>query len=99
MTWPAQKENATVSGFLKVERDWMDKLVGLGYVDVFRIYNPQPNQYTWWDMMTRARERNSGWRIDYFFVTQDLIPEIRNADIRPEVTGSDHCPIGLELEL
>ena len=93
------KENATVSGFLQVERDWMDKLVGLGYVDVFRIYNPQPNQYTWWDMMTRARERNSGWRIDYFFVTQDLIPEIRNADIRPEVMGSDHCPIGLELEL
>jgi exodeoxyribonuclease-3 len=75
------RENATVSGFLQIERDWMDKLVGLGYVDVFRIYNPLPNQYTWWDMMTRARERNSGWRIDYFFVTQDLIPRIRNADI------------------
>jgi exodeoxyribonuclease III len=93
------KENATVSGFLQVERDWMDKLVGLGYVDVFRIYNPLPNQYTWCDMMTRARERNSGWRIDYFFATQDLIPRIRNADIRPEVMGSDHCPIGLDLEL
>jgi exodeoxyribonuclease III len=93
------KENATVSGFLQIERDWMDKLVSLGYVDVFRMYNPLPNQYTWWDMMTRARERNSGWRIDYFFVTQDLIPKIRNAGIRPEVMGSDHCPVALELEL
>jgi exonuclease III len=51
------RENANVSGFLQIKRDWMDKLVGLGYVDVFRIYNPLPNQYTWWDMMTRARER------------------------------------------
>lgn len=93
------KENVNVSGFLLIERGWMDKLVGLGYVDVFRIYNSLPNQYTWWDMMTRARERNSGWRIDYFFVTQDLIPKIRNARICPEEMGSDHCPVGLELEL
>lgn len=91
------KENENVSGFLKIEREWMDKLVMLGYVDSFRLFNQQPNQYTWWDMMTRARERNMGWRIDYFLVTEDLVPKVKNAWLCPEVMGSDHCPVGLEL--
>jgi exodeoxyribonuclease III len=93
------KENQHTSGFMKIERDWMDKMVGHGYVDVFRLYNQQPNQFTWWDTLTRARERNVGWRIDYFFVTQDLLPMVKNAWICPQVTGSDHCPVGLELKL
>jgi exodeoxyribonuclease III len=93
------KENQHISGFLKIEREWMDKMVGQGYVDVFRLYNQQPNQFTWWDTLTRARERNVGWRIDYFFVTQDLVPMVKNAWISPEVMGSDHCPVGLELGL
>lgn len=93
------KENETISGFLPIEREWMDELVRLGYVDTFRLFNQKPDQYTWWDMMTRARERNVGWRIDYFFVSQDLIPMVKQACICPQVMGSDHCPIGLELEL
>jgi exodeoxyribonuclease-3 len=93
------KENETISGFLPIEREWMDELVQLGYVDVFRLFNQQPHQYTWWDLMTRARERNVGWRIDYFFVSKDLVPKVRNAWISPEVMGSDHCPIALELAL
>ena len=91
------KENEKISGFLKIEREWMDKLVERGYVDSLRLFSQQPNQYTWWDMMTRARERNMGWRIDYFFVTEDLVPKVKSAWIRPEVMGSDHCPVGLEL--
>jgi len=91
------KENEKVSGFLPVERDWMDKFVAHGYVDTFRYFNREPNKYTWWDMKTRARERNVGWRIDYFFVTENLLPEVSNAFIMSEVTGSDHCPVGIVL--
>jgi len=93
------KENENISGFLKIEREWMDRLVEKGYVDVFRHRNPNGrDQYTWWDLMTRARERNVGWRIDYFFVTEDVMPHVRNAWICHEVMGSDHCPVGLELK-
>lgn len=93
------KENENVSGFLKVERDWMDKFISHGYVDTFRMFNQEPEQYTWWDMVTRARERNVGWRIDYFFVSENLRDKVKNAFILPDVMGSDHCPIGLELIL
>lgn len=92
------KENENVSGFLKIEREWMDRMVAKGYLDVFRRLNPDKrDQYSWWDMMTRARERNVGWRIDYFFVTEDLMPHVKNAWINTEVMGSDHCPVGVEL--
>ncbi|MFN8007848.1 MAG: exodeoxyribonuclease III [Terriglobia bacterium] len=91
------KENEKISGFLKIEREWIDTLLERGFVDVFRHFNREPHQYTWWDMLTRARERNVGWRIDYFFVTGDLMPRIKNAWISPEVMGSDHCPVGLEI--
>lgn len=87
------------SGFLPEEREWIDKIVDMGYVDTFREFNDKPGQYTFWDPISRARIRNEGWRIDYFFVTQDLMPHVRNATILPDVMGSDHCPIGLELEL
>jgi exodeoxyribonuclease-3 len=92
------KENANISGFLPIERAWLDKFVAHGYVDTFRHFNKEPNNYTWWDMKTRARERNVGWRIDYFFVTENLLPMISSAFIMSEVTGSDHCPVGIILK-
>jgi exodeoxyribonuclease III len=67
-------------------------------VDAFRHLHKEPDQYTWWDMKTRARERNVGWRIDYFFITPNLLESLAQAYIMPEVTGSDHCPIGIVLE-
>jgi exodeoxyribonuclease-3 len=92
------KENENISGFLPVERAWMDKLVAHGYIDTFRHFNKEPNQYTWWDLKSRARERNVGWRIDYFFVTENLLGSVSKAFIMPEVMGSDHCPIGIILK-
>ena len=89
--------NKGISGFLPEERAWIDRWIEAGFVDIFREFNNQPEQYTWWDFRTRARERNTGWRIDYFFVNQALVNRIKNAWIMPEVTGSDHCPIGIEL--
>jgi exodeoxyribonuclease-3 len=91
------KENEKNSGFLPKERAWLDKLVAYDYVDTFRHFHPEPDQYTWWDLKTRARERNVGWRLDYFFVSENLLPFINEAFIMPEVMGSDHCPIGLIL--
>ena len=91
------KENEKVSGFLPMEREWLDRWVAHGYVDTFRHFNTQPDQYTWWDMKSRARERNVGWRIDYFFVTGDLLPSVTSAFIMPEVMGSDHCPVGITV--
>ena len=92
------KENSNVSGFLPEEREWMDKFVAHGYVDTFRHFNKEPHQYTWWDMKSGARERNVGWRIDYFFVSEDLLTSVKDAFIMPQVMGSDHCPIGLVLK-
>jgi exodeoxyribonuclease-3 len=92
------KENEKTSGFLPIERAWIDKLLAHGYVDTFRQFNQGPGQYTWWDLKTGARERNVGWRIDYFFVTADLARDVVRSWIMPEVQGSDHCPIGLELK-
>lgn len=92
------KENEKVSGFLPVERRWMDKLLERGFVDTFRSFHPDRVQYSWWDLKSRARERNVGWRIDYFFVTSEMLDSVRDAFILNEVMGSDHCPIGVELQ-
>lgn len=91
------KENSKISGFLPIEREWMDKFFSHGYVDTFRMFNDQPEQYTWWDQQSRARERNVGWRIDYFIVSDNFKKNVKNAFIMPDVMGSDHCPIGLEI--
>ena len=91
------KENEKTSGFLPIERKWMDKFVSEGYVDTFRHFIKEGRHYTYWDPITRARERNVGWRIDYFFITPNLLPNLKSAFIMPEVMGSDHCPIGIEL--
>jgi len=91
------KENSKVSGFLPEERAWMDKLVAHGYIDTFRMFDRSPGKYTWWDLKSGARKRNVGWRIDYFFVSENLKRSVRSSFILPEVTGSDHCPVGIHL--
>jgi exodeoxyribonuclease-3 len=91
------KENAKVSGFLPEERAWIDRFIAHGYVDTFRMFNRKPSQYTWWDLKTRARERNVGWRIDYFFVSDNLKKNVKSSFILSDVMGSDHCPIGVEI--
>jgi len=93
------KENQKTSGFLPEERAWIDKIVGLDYVDIFREYNKNPEQYTYWDQITRARERNVGWRIDYYMVSKEGRDLVVNSTIHADVMGSDHCPIGLELNI
>ena len=93
------KANEKNSGFLPQERAWVDKFIAHGYVDTFRLLHPdEPEQYSWWTFRANARERNIGWRIDYFFVTGDLTKKVKDAFIAPEVMGSDHCPIGLLLK-
>jgi exodeoxyribonuclease-3 len=91
--------NSKVTGFLPEERAWIDKIIDMGYVDIFREFNQEPNQYTYWDQITRARDRNVGWRIDYYLVSSEMKKMVSNASIHPEVMGSDHCPISLELEV
>ncbi len=91
------KENETISGFLPEERAWIDRFLALGFSDSFRVFTPEAGHYTWWDLRTRARERNVGWRIDYVFVTDGLRTRLEDAFILPEVEGSDHCPIGISL--
>ena len=94
------KQNETVTGFLPEERAWMDAFVAAGYVDTFRhVHGDVTGAYTWWSYRMGARRTNVGWRIDYFFTSQELLPAIRNAWIEKDVYGSDHCPVGLELEL
>ncbi len=91
------KENEEVSGFLPIERAWLDKFVAAGYLDTFRLFNPEPHNYTWWHLVTRARERNVGWRIDYFFTASELEKRLVNATIESQVLGSDHCPVTLTI--
>ena len=91
------KENSKTSGFLPEERAWLDKFLERGYVDTFRQFNQEPGNYSYWDQMSRARTRNIGWRIDYFFVDTDLARRLDHAFILAEVMGSDHCPVGIEL--
>jgi exodeoxyribonuclease-3 len=91
------KENANVSGFLPQERAWIDEFLDHGYKDTLRIFNQEPENYSYWDMMTRARDRNVGWRIDYFFVDQVFAERLTDAFILPDVMGSDHCPVGIEI--
>ncbi len=91
------KENENHSGFMPIERAWMDKITTLGWIDTFRTLHPEKIQYSWWDMKTFARDRNIGWRLDYFFVSPDLKDKIKHAKILEDVYGSDHCPVLLEI--
>ncbi|MEX1103855.1 MAG: exodeoxyribonuclease III [Dehalococcoidia bacterium] len=88
------------TGFLPEEREWIDRLVENGYVDTFRRFHPDtPDQYSYWDAWRERRARNIGWRIDYVFVSDDLLPRVKRAFIQQDVMGSDHCPVGIELEV
>lgn len=91
------KENEMISGFLPEERAWMDKFISHGYLDTFRIFVGAGGHYSWWSFRTRARVRNVGWRLDYFFVSQEFKDAVKSAFILTEVMGSDHCPVGVEL--
>jgi exodeoxyribonuclease-3 len=93
------KANEKNSGFLRVERDWMDEILQRGYVDTFRYFYPDTVKYSWWSYRFRARERNAGWRIDYFFATENMIQSdrIRDVGIDNTVFGSDHCPVSLTI--
>jgi exodeoxyribonuclease-3 len=95
------KANENTSGFLRIERDWLDRIEENGYVDTFRHFYPDTIKYSWWTYRFKARDRNVGWRIDYFFVTRDIIDKgwIKEVFIDNDIFGSDHCPIGLVLEI
>ncbi len=91
------KENENSTGFLPVERAFLDKLVSKGYIDTFREFNKKGGNYTWWDYKTKARDRNIGWRIDYFYISEELKEKLKSASIHSDVMGSDHCPVSIEL--
>ncbi len=91
------KQNENTSGFMQIERDWVTKLISLGYHDTFRMFEKGPDHYTWWDVKTRSRLTNVGWRIDYFFVSDELKKNVKRAWIDKDTLGSDHCPVGIEL--
>tara|TARA_Y100000758_G_C16026712_1_gene413146 strand:- start:266 stop:1048 length:783 start_codon:yes stop_codon:yes gene_type:complete len=93
------KANENISGFLPIERNWIDQLISSGYKDTFRSFNQAGNEYTWWNMRSFARERNVGWRLDYFFVNKEFMPNVTNASIHQNIFGSDHCPISLDISL
>jgi exodeoxyribonuclease-3 len=92
------QENVGSPGFLPEERAWFSEFLSSGYVDTWRAQHPDVKDvYSWWSMKTRARERNVGWRIDYFVVDASLWPDVRATGIQTEITGSDHCPVTLEI--
>jgi len=92
------KQNEKNTGFLPEEREWVSKFINNGYVDTFRHLHKEGENYTWWDYKTGARARNIGWRIDYFFTSENLLPKIEKAFILSKVMGSDHCPVGIEFK-
>jgi exodeoxyribonuclease-3 len=92
------KANVRNHGFTREERDGFSALIKAGFVDTFREFEQGGGHYTWWSQMTGARTRNVGWRIDYFLISAKLRPRLQHAFIRTEVEGSDHCPVGIELE-
>jgi exodeoxyribonuclease III len=92
------KENAKTSGFLPEERAALSRWLDAGFVDVYRRIYPDLREYTWWTYRFDARARNIGWRLDYFLLTEDLLPILRDVRILAEVEGSDHCPVALDLD-
>ncbi len=88
-----------VSGFLPVERDWLTKFINSGFIDSFRVFNDQPENYTWWSYRANARANNKGWRLDYLMVTPPLQEKLKRSVILKDAVHSDHCPVLLELDL
>jgi exodeoxyribonuclease-3 len=92
------KESEGHHGFTEEEREGVDNIIKAGFIDTFRYLHPdKKDSYTYWDQLTRARDRNVGWRIDYFFISKKLLPKLSKADILTDYYGSDHCPILIEL--
>ncbi len=94
------KANSKTSGFLPIEREWIDRLIQSGYIDTFRyVHGDKEEEYSWWSYRSGARAKNVGWRIDYFFISDDLAEVLEDAFILQEIEGSDHCPVGIRLAL
>ena len=91
------KQNVNTSGFMPIEREKLDMYVENGWIDTFRLFHQEGERYSWWTYRFGARERNVGWRIDYFFVNEGFLDNVEDADIHDEIMGSDHCPVSLEL--
>ncbi len=94
------KSNTKTTGFLEIERAWLDKLESFGFVDVFRFLHPnEEGHYSWWTYRGDCRERNIGWRIDYFYLPKEFIHLVKDCYYQPQVMGSDHCPLILEIDI
>ena len=93
------KSNPGNAGFTDDEREGFDNILAKGFIDTFREFHPEGNNYSWWSYRANARDRNIGWRIDYFCTSQILNPKLKNAYILPEVMGSDHAPVSLEINI
>ncbi len=93
------KENEGKKGFTKEERSGIDAILKAGFVDTFRHFTKEGGHYTWWSHFANSRARNVGWRIDYVFASKRLMSKIKSAFILPEVLGSDHCPVGIDLDI
>lgn len=93
------KKHEKMSGFLPEEREWFDKFIGTGLVDTFRVFNQNPDEYSWWSYRANSREKNLGWRIDYHITAEELLPHLKSARILKNVEHSDHCPVEVELDL
>jgi exodeoxyribonuclease-3 len=92
------KENEENTGFLPQERAWIDEVINAGYIDSYRHFFPaKKDAYSYWDLKSRARDRNVGWRLDYFFVAQEFMKCVKKSEIYPDIYGSDHCPISISI--
>jgi exodeoxyribonuclease-3 len=92
------KQNVHTSGFLPEERVWIDKYLEHGFLDIYRLRNPERIQYTWWTYVGKARERNTGWRLDYFLISGNLAGQVQDVIIHDDVPSSDHCPVMLVID-
>jgi exodeoxyribonuclease-3 len=92
------RQNANATGFLPVERAWIDKYLEHGFIDAFRRLYPDRVEYTWWTYIANARKNNTGWRLDYFLVSEGLFPKVEDVITHTDIFGSDHCPVTLVLK-
>ena len=93
------KANKNTSGFLPEERAWIDTYLSHGFVDIYRLLFPDKVEYTWWTYLANARQNNAGWRLDYFLISEALVPYVKDVTIHQRVLGSDHCPVTLAIDI
>ncbi len=92
------KSNQKTSGFLPEERAWVDTYLSHGFIDIYRMLFPDRVEYTWWTYLANARKNNTGWRLDYFMISEALVPAVKHVKIHSDILGSDHCPVSLVIE-